>query len=97
MDDPHSRLDALGSRDIRLLRRILSGRSDANIRFAELRRLLRNMGFSERVTGSHYIFSVEGIPENINLQPRRDGMAKTYQVRQARKILAKYGVTADGA
>ena len=55
------------------------------------------MGFGERVNGSHHIFGVEGIPENINLQPRRDGMAKTYQMRQARKILAKYGVTANGA
>ena len=88
MDNPRSRLDALGSRDIRLLRRILSGRADANIRFAELRRLLRNMGFSERVSGSHHIFGVPGIRKRINIQPI-GSMAKSYQVQQIRAIIRK--------
>ena len=90
MDNPHSRLDALGSRDIRLLRRILSGRADANIRFAELRRLLRNMGFSERIRGSHYIYGVPGIRKRINIQPI-GAMAKSYQVRQIRVIIKDEG------
>ena len=40
----------------RLLRRILDGRSDANIRFDELRRLMYWLGFSERIRGSHHIY-----------------------------------------
>ena len=91
MDDPRSRLDALGSRDIRLLRRILSGRSDANIRFAELRRLLRNMGFGERVNGSHHIFGVEGIERSLNLQPQ-NSMVKRYQVEQVRDYMIDNGL-----
>lgn len=72
-----------------LFERILGGRSDANIRFDDLRGLLRSMGFTERIRGSHHIFRKEGVVERINLQ--RDGNhAKPYQVRQVRMMLLKY-------
>ena len=41
------------SRYKQLLQKILGGRSDANIRFGDLRGLLWNLGFIERVQGSH--------------------------------------------
>ena len=41
---------------MQFLQRILGGRSDASVRFDDLRGLLRNLGFTERVRGSHYIF-----------------------------------------
>ena len=72
-----------------LLRRILGGRSDARIRFDDLRGLLRNLGFTERIRGSHHLFRREGIPERINLQ-RDDGQAKPYQVRQVRRVILKH-------
>lgn len=75
------------SRNERTLQKILDGRSDANIRFEEIRVLLRNMGFTERIRGSHHIFRKEGVAERINLQ--RDGShAKPYQVRQLRRIIS---------
>ncbi|MGH8490037.1 MAG: type II toxin-antitoxin system HicA family toxin, partial [Gammaproteobacteria bacterium] len=40
----------------KLLRRILEGRSDANIDFSDLRALLLHLGFEERTRGSHHIF-----------------------------------------
>ena len=52
------------------MRTILSGRSDANIRFDELRALLRRLGFEERVRGSHHLFDKDGIVEIVNLQSR---------------------------
>ena len=36
-------------RNDELMRRILSGRSDANVRFDDLRRLLSRLGFIERI------------------------------------------------
>ena len=70
------------SRDDDLRQKILSGRSDANIRFEELRSFLLRLGCTERIRGSHHIFRREGVRELINLQ--RDGsQAKPYQVRQA--------------
>lgn len=54
----------------RLFQTILHGRSDANIRFADLCALLRHLGFSERVRGSHHLFDKEGVVELINLQSR---------------------------
>ena len=67
-------------RDNRLRLRILSGRSDGNIRFEELRRFLLRLGFDERIRGSDRIFRKHGVPELVNLQ--RDGsQAKPYQVR----------------
>jgi predicted RNA binding protein YcfA (HicA-like mRNA interferase family) len=71
------------------LGRILRGTSDANIIFSDLCQVLRRLGFQERIRGSHYIFSREGVEEIINLQPKR-GMSKPYQVKQVRDIVLKY-------
>jgi hypothetical protein len=71
------------------LRRVLSGTSDATIRFDDLRQLLLNLGFEMRVRGSHHIFRKAGIDEKINLQ-REGSEAKPYQVRQVRNVLLKY-------
>lgn len=73
----------------KLREQILSGKSDANIRFEDLRQFLFSLGFEERIKGSHHIFRGEGVEEKPNLQ--RDGSkAKAYQVRQVRDILRKY-------
>lgn len=77
------------NRHERLLQRILGGRSDANIRFSELRALMRSLGFDERIRGSHHIYRKAGLPEKLNLQ-RDDGNAKPYQIRQLRRVLLKY-------
>ena len=71
--------------------KILSGRSDSNINFAELCHLLKNLSFSLRIKGDHHIFYKNDIPEIINLQPLGN-KAKAYQVKQVRKIISKYGL-----
>ena len=73
----------------KLLARILEGRSDANISFTGLCRLLRHLGFEERIRGDHHIFTQEGIEEILNLQPRGD-KAKPYQVKQVRQLISRY-------
>jgi len=74
----------------RILEKVLSGLSDKNIRFSELRSLVSSLGFDERIRGDHHIFSQTGVAEILNLQPLRDGMAKAYQVKQVRSIILKY-------
>ena len=74
----------------KVLAAVLGGRADANIRFDELRRILLALGFSQRVTGGHYIFSRPGVEEIINLQPLPRGKAKAYQVKQVRRVITKY-------
>jgi hypothetical protein len=71
--------------------RILQGKSDANIGFDDLLRMLRWLGFEERTRGSHHIFRRQGVRELINLQ-REGGRAKVYQVRQVRQVLLRYGL-----
>ncbi len=73
----------------KLLHRILSGRSDENIGFDELRSLIARLGFNERIKGGHYIFYRDGVSEIINIQPK-GGMAKPYQVKQVRNLILKY-------
>ena len=73
----------------RLIRQILRGTSDANISFGELRRLLKDLGFEERIRGSHHIFAREGVAEIMNLQPK-GAKAKAYQVRQVRGVILTY-------
>ena len=69
--------------------KVLSGQSDTNIRFDDLRMFLLRLGFDERVRGSHHIFRKEGVRERLNIQ--RDGSnAKPYQVRQIRQTVLRY-------
>jgi hypothetical protein len=82
--------------DKRILEKVLSGLSDKNIRFDELRNLVLSLGFDERVRGDHHIFSQAGVAEILNLQPLRDGMAKAYQVKQVRSIILKYRLRKEG-
>jgi hypothetical protein len=78
-------------RNEKTLEQVLSGRSDANIRFDELRSLLLALGFSERTRGSHHMFGKTGIEEQINLQ-REGAKAKPYQVKQARVVIIRYNL-----
>ena len=73
----------------RTLAQVLAARSDANIRFSDLRHLLARLGFSERIRGGHFIYARQGVAEIINLQPR-GGKAKPYQVRQVRGLIVRY-------
>lgn len=73
------------------LQKLLSGEADQSFRFDELFSLLRSLRFElRRRTGSHHIFVRADLPEIINLQPRKSGDAKPYQVRQVRAIILKY-------
>ena len=73
----------------KLRQKILLGNSDASIAFDDLCHLLRRLGFDERISGSHHIFSQPGVEEIINIQPK-GRMAKTYQVGQVRDLMLKY-------
>jgi predicted RNA binding protein YcfA (HicA-like mRNA interferase family) len=73
----------------KLLRKILDGGADANIPFGELCNLLRFLGFSERIKGSHHVFARNDISEILNIQPKGP-QAKPYQVKQIRTVIVKY-------
>ena len=73
----------------KLLKKILSGKSDNNIRFKEICSLLLQLGFIERIKGSHHIFYKENVEEIINIQ-EKDGQSKSYQVKQIRELILKY-------
>jgi hypothetical protein len=81
----------LHNRSVResVLSRVLRGGADANIRFADLQALLVELGFSERIKGSHHIFTRPDVAEILNLQPRGP-LAKPYQVKQVRKVIVRY-------
>mgnify|MGYP003572979586 CR=1 FL=1 len=78
----------------KLILKILRGSSDANIRFDDLRELLKKLGFEERTRGSHHVFRKEGVEEKVNLQSD-SAKANPYQVRQVRSILVKYRLSGE--
>jgi hypothetical protein len=78
----------------KLLERILSGRSDANVRFSDLVQLLLHLRFDERTRGDHHIFTRNGVEEILNLQPK-GSMAKPYQVKQVRNVVLRHKLGAD--
>lgn len=71
------------------LERVLRGTSDANIQFESLCKLLRWLGFQERIRGSHHIFTKADVEEILNLQPK-GAKAKSYQVKQVRNVILNY-------
>ena len=74
----------------KLILKLLSGSSDNNFSFEELRLILVNLGFAEKMgAGSHRIFYKENISEIVNIQPL-GSKAKPYQVKQVRGIILKY-------
>ncbi len=75
--------------DKKILDHVLRGVYDSNIGFRDLCKLLISIGFQERIKGSHHIFTQDGIPEILNLQPK-SGKAKPYQVKQVRMVILKY-------
>lgn len=79
------------SRWRKTLERIYDDTAVQNVRFNDLCALLERLGFAERRrSGSHRIFSKVGIAEIINLQPRPDGTAKPYQVRQVHDLIVRH-------
>ncbi len=80
----------------KLLAKLLSGKQDGNITFQEIMHLLHILKYNIRQgAGSHNIISYPGTPEILNLQPRKDGKAKPYQIEQVREHITKYNTHQD--
>jgi hypothetical protein len=58
----------------KFISKFISGKSDSNIDFNDLRKLLLHFGFRERIKGSHHIFNKEGIDEKLIFN-----LVKSYQ------------------
>ncbi len=78
----------------RFRQKLLSGQADHNLDFADLCHFVEyELGFIPHPDngGSHQVFGKEGITEIIDLQPRGHE-AKSYQVRQIRKIITDHAL-----
>ena len=63
-----------------------------SLTFTDLRKLAEAAGFRlKRISGSHHVYTRQGIVEIINLQPQGK-MAKAYQVRQVVSLIVKYNL-----
>ena len=52
------------------------------------------LGFVQRISGGHHVFTGDGVEEILNLKPKGP-MAKPYQVKQVRGILIRYKLTEE--
>ena len=76
---------------------ILSGNSDKNISESEMTFFLSKIGAThKRTRGSHMQYSIDGIPELINIQPQ-NGKIKPYQVKEIRNIVNQYKLGEGGS
>lgn len=63
-------------------------RNPNNVKFQDLMSWLEDNGFVlDRAKGSHHVFVHPVIETPINVQKKKDGTAKAYQVKQAIKII----------
>ncbi len=75
----------------KVFEKLLSGSFD--IRFDDFLVLLERFGFVlDRTRGSHHIFVHPDLPELLSVQPRKDGKAKPYQLRQFLKLIEEYSL-----
>lgn len=70
---------------------VMGGKSDNNVRFDDLRKMLESFNFGCRIKGDHFIYYRDDIPELINIQPK-GSKAKGYEVKQIRILFNKYGI-----
>ena len=75
----------------KILFKILNGHNDNNINFSDLQNILNKLGFTERIKGSHHIFTKNNVEEIINLQPIGK-LSKPYQIKQVRNVILKYSL-----
>ena len=78
----------------KIFEHVMTRRSDASVAFSDLRLLLNRVGFMERIRGDHHIYTMDGVEEIINLQPK-GSLAKAYQVKQVRELLLRYKLRID--
>ncbi len=77
------------SKHDKLILKLLLGNSDKNFEFADVVKLLRQLGFEIRIKGSHHIFTKENVDEIINLQPLNNNKTKPYQGKTSKKNFIK--------
>lgn len=78
----------------KILSSILNGTKDSNISFKDLQSVLEHLGFQCRIKGDHFIYTMDGVDEIINIQPI-GSRAKPYQVKQVRNIILWYQLGGD--
>lgn len=67
-----------------------------NVRFGDFCTLMTYFGFVEvRVRGSHRLYQHPELDAVMNVQPKKDGLAKAYQVRQFLKLIDEYDLSLD--
>lgn len=75
----------------KLFEKLVAGSMD--IRFDDFLVLLQRFGFVlDRTHGSHHVFIHPDIAELLSVQPRKDGKAKPYQLRQFLKLIEEHSL-----
>jgi len=73
----------------KVFEKLVAGSLD--VRFDDFVLLLERFGFVlDRTRGSHHIFVHPDVAELLSIQPRKDGKAKPYQLRQFLKLIEEY-------
>jgi predicted RNA binding protein YcfA (HicA-like mRNA interferase family) len=65
-----------------------------NVRFDDFCTLMTYFAFAlVRVRGSHHLYQHPALDEVMNVQPTRDGLAKSYQVRAFLRVIETHQLT----
>lgn len=62
---------------------------NTSVSFSDIQFFLDKLGFSVRCKGDHFIYTLDGVSDIINIQPNGNN-AKKYKVKQIKKIVEKY-------
>jgi len=77
------------SKKQKLLEKLMEGNADESFSFQDFAVVIQHLGFEYvRKSGSHRVFEKAGLPPMV-VQPRKDGKAKAYQIKQLRDALTK--------
>lgn len=66
------------------------------LRFGEFTALVEAFGHAlDRTRGSHRMYFHDKVPEFLNIQPDKNGMAKPYQVREFLRDVDDFGLSLE--
>jgi predicted RNA binding protein YcfA (HicA-like mRNA interferase family) len=67
-----------------------------DVRFTDFVALAEALGYRlDRTQGSHRVYVHPALPLHLNVQPRKDGKAKDYQVRRLLRDIDDFGLVLE--
>ena len=82
----------MNNKTLKIYNKVLSARSDHDIKFSDFYNLMLELGFTIRNSGSSHFNCNHSCGAFMSIQPTHDNKAKGYQVKDLRNYIKQFGL-----